>query len=731
MGKFSIEAIFKAVDGITAPINKMEDRVLKFSARTRANLSALEGFNGRIHGGIMKIAGAAAVAGAGVGAVALDLGKAGASFDQQMADLAAVSLKSRGEIADLEAKARELGATTKFTATEVGAAMELMAKAGFENKDILQGVSGMLAAAAAEGGEFTETAGHISNVLKGMGLETSRAGEVADILALASVKTNSSISSLGESMSNVAATARDFNIPLKDVVAGVALLQDVGLDASVAGSAMNTMLNKLATPTDKVKEKMRTLGVTFQDAKGNMLPLIGTIDSKGKKLPGVFDQLAKAATKSGGNMKVAAFFAELVGARGEKAAKNFAKMFKEGKFQELSDALARAGGSAERMASLRMDTLMGDIEQLGGSVDELKIRLFDLNKGPLREIVQKTNAWVDANKDLITEEVQGRIKWLVDNLPTIWTWMKRIGTAVGAFYAFATAVKVVNTAIAGWELVVRGAAAATRLWAMWSAAELAIMKKMRPELFVARREIEQVAAQTQAASTAGAGWAEKMASVRGALNAKAFGSDIKGLTMLMNAGLLAAVASISYEFGSWLNDTLELDKVINDLIDRVGKRNAVDRAGGRRKKPGIGKGEVQELGDGTVVSDKGEVVKLGTAALNKAGDIAGPGARAIAAQERDSFLREEEGFKKMRLNPLMRKSLEFARAKAHGEPLPMPASDRQVVTPQEMTARTITETQHTEKAEVTLKVPDGVNAEVTKKPKSKGFGLKLQPSGAF
>src|SRR5690606_28675336 len=109
---------------------------------------------------------------------------------------------------------KRLGATTKFTATEAAEAMEIMARAGFKNEEILAGVGGVLDAAAASGLEMAEVSNHVSNVLKGMGLEASQATRVADVLALASARTKSSIGSLGESMKNVASTARQFNIPL-------------------------------------------------------------------------------------------------------------------------------------------------------------------------------------------------------------------------------------------------------------------------------------------------------------------------------------------------------------------------------------------------------------------------------------------------------------------------------------------------------------------------------------
>lgn len=373
--------------------------------------------------GLKSMALVAAPVAAGIGLVAANIIKTGANFEQQMATVGSVMLKGRNEIKDLEKRALDLGATTKFTATEAAQGMELMARAGFSNEDILSGIEGVLSAAAASGMDLAETAGHVSNVLKGMGKDTSEATNVADVLAVASSKTNSSIGSLGESMSNVGSTARQLKIPLEEVVAGVALLQDVGLDASVAGSAMNTMLTKLAKPTSAMKAKMKEMGVAFQDSKGNMLPLSE-----------VMDNLAKGAEKSGGNMDQVAFFADLVGLRGQKAASNLADLFKSGKFNTLVEELKKAEGAAKKMADLRMDSLEGDFTLLGSAVDGFKTKLFQTQSGPLRDVVKSVTEWVNANAGLVVDNIDDWIE-AVKPLATIFSdaFVKQITEVADAF----------------------------------------------------------------------------------------------------------------------------------------------------------------------------------------------------------------------------------------------------------------------------------------------------------
>lgn len=388
--RFSIDAIFRAHDKLSGIFAKIEGRVAKFGRQTARVFRDLDSANMKFAASLAKTAAVVGAAGIAAGVAIGHIGAAGADFEEAITAVGAVSLMTRDQVADLEQKALELGASTKFSATEVANAMEMMGRAGFTNAETLAGVGGILSAAAAEGAELAETASHVSNVLKGMGLAAGESGRVADVLTLASARTNSSISSLGESMKNVASTARQLGVPLEDTVAAVALLQDVGLDASEAGSAVNTMLTQMAAPSASAQAQMKALGVSFQDAKGNMLPFTE-----------VLGQLRKSAEKSGGNMKQVAFFAELVGLRGQKAAANLQDLFAKGKVTELTKELRNAAGSAEKMAELRMQNLKGDLEQLGGAIDSVKIALFNVESGALRGIVQATTDWVGANQQLI------------------------------------------------------------------------------------------------------------------------------------------------------------------------------------------------------------------------------------------------------------------------------------------------------------------------------------------
>ncbi len=417
----------------------MQNRIGKMTRNVGRNLDRVNRKFSNFTQGAKRAAVAIGVAVAVLSAGLVDMTRAGMAFEQAITNVGAVTLRTRAEIEPLERMALDLGATTKFTATQAAEAMEILARAGFDVQDTLKATPGVLASAAASGLEIAEVADITAKALKGMGLEMDDAIRVADVLTLASSKTNSTMGTLGESLANVAATARRLRVPFEDTVAAIALMQDVGLQPSVAGTAFNTMLTKMAKPSAELAGVMRRIGISFKDAEGNMLPF-----------QQVLEQLSTATKAAGGNFDQVAFLAELVGLRGQKAAANLATLFEEGRIQSLTDALEGAEGSAARMAELRMDTVAGDILLLQSAVNAVKIATFELNSGPLREVIQRTTEWVTANKELIATRVGEFIGKIFDNLEKIISVGK---TVLGVVAAFVTLVTVLKTLAAVMTVV--------------------------------------------------------------------------------------------------------------------------------------------------------------------------------------------------------------------------------------------------------------------------------------
>jgi TP901 family phage tail tape measure protein len=691
--KFSLQAIFSAVDKLSAPLAKMQGKIAIFAKGASRSLSSLDKRMGSIHGGLKSIATTTAAVGALGGLAAFSIGKAGAEFEQAITAVGAVSLQTRDQIADLEAEAKRLGATTQFTATQAANAMETMSRAGFTNAEILAGVGQVLSGAAAEGIEIAEMANHVSNALKGMGLETTETGRVVDVLALASARTNSSIGSLGESLANTASTARQFKIPLEDTVAAVALLQDVGLDASVAGSALNTMLTQMSAPTDSIAQKMKEFGVTFKDAQGNMLPF-----------EQVLANISKAAKKSGGNMDQVAFMAELVGMRGEKAASNLSNLFDTGKVHALTEELRNAAGVAKKMAAIRMDNTIGDLTMLESAVDGIRVALFSTQSGPLRAMIQSMTKWVEVNKDLIIFEFQVWLRRITDNLPQIVTWLKRIGVAAVAFYTLWAAVKVAQVGIAAYEIVMKLATVAT--WA-WKKATLAVQVAVKAAaaatwLYEVAIKAGQLATTLFTKSQVAAKIAQvalRVATIVGTAAQAAYALVVGTSTTALVAfkvGALASAAAIGAQVTAMAPLLLTLGvatAAVMALVAAWDQYNKLDK-------------ELE--GSGGVTGTVGKMIDMGTWDPFEAHDAAMNEKARAAARDREPA---EPGLAN-----------------------PRPTRDReqpQIISPQARAAAENAEATASASVDgtITVKAEPGTKATVKAKPKK--VALDLQPSGAW
>ena len=700
-GKFSVTAIFKAKDMASRVIAKMEGSVSRFARKAERDMRAVDGALGRVHGSFKTIAVAAAAAGAAIAAGLAFAAKPGMDFEQQMANLGATSLQTRDQIADLEKEALRLGAATQFSATEVGAAMEAMAKAGFTNTEILDGIAGMTYAAAASGEELAATTEQVSSVMKGMGLATSEAARVADVLALASVRTNSSISSLGESMSKVSSTARQLKVPLEDTVAMVALLQDVGLDASEAGSATATMLTMMAKPTDAVAAKMKKMGVSFKDSAGNML-------APAK----VLGQLVKAGQKAGGNMDQVAFFADLVGMRGQKAAVNLKDLFAVGKVTELVDELKNASGTAEKMSKLRMNTFTGDLDILLESVKGYAIELFALASGPLRDVTKGMTAWIDANKQAIVTGIVGFVKKLADNFEAIVTWATRIAKAVAVFYAVAAAVKVATLATMAWNAV--AAANPITLIIMGIIGALALLVALWPEISKFFKDL----------------WSDTM-HVASEI-ASSIGGFIQSAWAPVKSFLIGAFEFVVGALALLIAPILPFLQPVFELLALAG--------GTLMSAWGPVKGFFASLwsgGAGAASSALGTVIAVASSVFAQVKELWAPIGEffsSLWAGIAQSF-QGALGWVFDKLSNVVNSVRGVGRSvlgtdAAEDAATPAGPGAPQVVSPQERAAAAITEHTNSATAEVTIKDETG-RAAVTKKPRRGPIGVRLAPSGAF
>ena len=213
---------------------------------------------------------------AATGAIATGLGasvKVGAAFEAEMSKVSAISGATGDELSQLTEKAKEMGATTKFSASESAQAMEYMAMAGWKTTDMLSGIEGIMNLAAASGEDLATTSDIVTDALTAFGLSAADSTHFADVLAQASSNANTNVSLMGETFKYVAPVAGALGYSAEDTAVAIGLMANAGIKGSQAGTVLRSMMSRLAKPTKEVQGAMDRLGVSLTDNQGNMKSL--------------------------------------------------------------------------------------------------------------------------------------------------------------------------------------------------------------------------------------------------------------------------------------------------------------------------------------------------------------------------------------------------------------------------------------------------------------------------
>lgn len=338
-----------------------------------------ESFGSKVKGGLTAVGkmGAAALAAtttavAGFGVASI---KTGMDFDASMSNVAAISGATGSDLESLRDKAKEMGATTQFSASEAADAMGYMAMAGWKTGDMLDGIGGIMNLAAASGEDLATTSDIVTDALTAFGLQASDAGHFADVLAAASSNANTNVSMLGESFKYVAPVAGSLGYTAEDVSVALGLMANSGIKASQAGTSLRGLLTRMAKPTKESSTAMDKLGISLTDSAGNM-----------KSFSEIMGDMRVGFSKLTDSEKAqyAAMLAGQEGMSGLLAIVNSS----DADFDKLTDAINNSNGAAEHMAEVMNDNLAGDIKILKSAFEGLQIAISDELSPAFREFVQ-------------------------------------------------------------------------------------------------------------------------------------------------------------------------------------------------------------------------------------------------------------------------------------------------------------------------------------------------------
>lgn len=298
-----------------------------------------------------------------------------ADFESAMSEVAAISGATGEDFTALEELAKEMGETTKFSASESAEALTYMAMAGWKTDDMLGGLEGVLNLAAASGEDLATTSDIVTDALTAMGYSASDAGKLADVMAAASSNANTNVSLMGETFKYAGTMAGTMGYSMEDVALAIGLMANSGVKGSMAGTALNSIISRLATNTSGATDCINELGVEFYNADGSA-----------RNFGDVIDEL-RAAT-NGLTTEQQAEIASTIA--GEEAKKGLLAILNatEADYKKLKAAINDCDGSAKNMADTMNDNLNGQLTLLKSQLEALAIQFVELIMPYLRQGVE-------------------------------------------------------------------------------------------------------------------------------------------------------------------------------------------------------------------------------------------------------------------------------------------------------------------------------------------------------
>ena len=332
----------------------------------------------------------------------LDVGQAalqvGMNFDASMSNvyglMSSLNL-SQDQMDALRDTAREMGATTKFSASEAADAMGYMALAGWDDAQVIAGIPGVLNLAAAANMDLANASDIVTDTMTPFGMAAERAGEAADVFAYAQANSNTTVEALGEAMKYAAPTADAFGMSLQDTAAAMGVLANAGIKGSQGGTTLNAMLRDMKKNADNGRIAIGKTKVALTNADGSYRSYAAIIRD--------IDKATSSMTASQRDAALGAIF-------GDESLKGILATLKQGPdaLDDMTAGLYACGGAAADMAATMGDNLKGDLAILESGAQEMAIALSDWLVPAARGVVQgvtdligKFNALDDGTKNTI------------------------------------------------------------------------------------------------------------------------------------------------------------------------------------------------------------------------------------------------------------------------------------------------------------------------------------------
>lgn len=409
MNRTRFQVALEAIDKVSSVVGTVTGAVRGLAGKAwRVTMSVVDKATAPLRGILNILKNPILQAGAilGVSAGLKDTIDTYSAFGATMSQVKAISGATAEQMMDLNAKAKEMGATTKFTASEAGDAFTYMAMAGWKTEDMLNGIEGIMSLAAASGESLATTSDIVTDALTAFGLTAKESGHFADVLAVASSNANTNVSMMGETFKYVGAASGALGYSIEDVALGIGLMANAGIKASQAGTELNSIFTRLGTNTNGARDAIEDLGISFYKSDGSA-----------RAYGDVLRDLRAATRNMTQEQKIN--FANTVA--GQRAQAGLLAMLNatEADYNKLAKAIKDCDGAAAAMADTMLDNLAGDMTLLQSAAEGVKISIGERLSPYMRQFVQFiTGKMPDVEKAAgkALDFIEDKVKWLQNTI---------------------------------------------------------------------------------------------------------------------------------------------------------------------------------------------------------------------------------------------------------------------------------------------------------------------------
>jgi len=429
----------------------MQNRIGRF---TRSAQVGLHNINRRVDALSSKMKTAAAVIAASAVLIGGALGNVistGADFGRAIGSAAAKfpDQIERGTQAfkDLEDIARKVGRSTEYTSTQAAQGLNFLAKAGYSARFSIAALPDIVDFATASEMDFAEAADIASDALGAFGLDSQDLGKkmaglrrVMDVMSKTANMTNTSVSELFEAVQDGAPIAAQAGVSIETFSAAMGFLASSGIKASKAGTAAKNITLALAGVGNQAAKTFKKLGISLSDSTGNLRDQFDILDDLRKKLAGV-SQVKRVAI-------IDAIFGKIPIAAASKLLDD-----NTGALRRLRTELLNSGGTSKRVAAYIRNDVKGSLDGLLSAIEGVKISIFKLQEGPLKQAIDRMTEWVRVNENAIAAPIGKTLLYILDNFKQIATWIERVAIGLAAFWGLNAVLKALTATMTLFNLV--------------------------------------------------------------------------------------------------------------------------------------------------------------------------------------------------------------------------------------------------------------------------------------